>query len=200
MFGELALLDRGPRTATALALTDRELLELDRDDLLLLFQKSPAAALRLLAAMGRHDAQGRRAAAHARVAQRQRGGRGTPQLFSASPTGSPGSAAACRSLLSTASGSSSGSSSTLCRSASRIRSVSVRPADDDRFARGDLPVVLRADQPEPAGGEGPRARPTSSTRSTSRPSSRVAHLHEKTDRIYEAMLERFGTLEKLCAR
>ena len=51
VFGELALLDRGPRSATAIALTDVELLELDRDDLLLLFQKSPAAALRLLAAM-----------------------------------------------------------------------------------------------------------------------------------------------------
>jgi CRP/FNR family cyclic AMP-dependent transcriptional regulator len=51
VFGELALLDRGPRTATAVALDDTELLELDRDDLLLLFQKSPTAALRLLAAM-----------------------------------------------------------------------------------------------------------------------------------------------------
>jgi CRP/FNR family cyclic AMP-dependent transcriptional regulator len=51
VFGELALLDRGPRTATALALDETELLELDRDDLLMLFQKSPAAALRLLAAM-----------------------------------------------------------------------------------------------------------------------------------------------------
>src|SRR4051794_40180576 len=53
VFGELALLDRSPRTATAVALADAELLELDRDDLLLLFRTSPASALRLLAAMGR---------------------------------------------------------------------------------------------------------------------------------------------------
>lgn len=32
IFGELALLDRGARTATALALADTELLELDRED------------------------------------------------------------------------------------------------------------------------------------------------------------------------
>ncbi len=51
MFGELALLDRGARTATAVALADSRLLVLDRDDLLLLFQRTPAAALRLLAAM-----------------------------------------------------------------------------------------------------------------------------------------------------
>jgi CRP/FNR family cyclic AMP-dependent transcriptional regulator len=52
IFGELALLDRGARTATALALVDTVLLELDRDDLLLLFQKTPEAAVRLLAAVG----------------------------------------------------------------------------------------------------------------------------------------------------
>jgi CRP/FNR family transcriptional regulator, cyclic AMP receptor protein len=52
IFGELALLDRGARTATAIALVDTELLELDRDDLLLLFQKTPEAAVRLLAAVG----------------------------------------------------------------------------------------------------------------------------------------------------
>ena len=51
LFGELSLLDSGPRTATALALSDTELLMLDRDDLLLLFQKRPDAALNMLAAM-----------------------------------------------------------------------------------------------------------------------------------------------------
>jgi CRP/FNR family transcriptional regulator, cyclic AMP receptor protein len=52
IFGELALLDRGARTASAVALVDTELLELDREDLLLLFEKTPLAAVHLLAAMG----------------------------------------------------------------------------------------------------------------------------------------------------
>lgn len=51
MFGELAMLDTGPRTATALALTASEVLVLDRDDLVLLFQRQPEAALHMLAAL-----------------------------------------------------------------------------------------------------------------------------------------------------
>jgi uncharacterized membrane protein len=51
MFGELAMLDSGARTATALALIDSELLVLDRDDLILLFQRKPEAALHMLASL-----------------------------------------------------------------------------------------------------------------------------------------------------
>jgi len=51
MFGEVAMLDSGSRTATALALTDCEVLVLDRDDLILLFQRKPEAALHMLGAL-----------------------------------------------------------------------------------------------------------------------------------------------------
>jgi CRP/FNR family transcriptional regulator, cyclic AMP receptor protein len=51
MFGELAMLDTGPRTATAVALNDSEVLVLDRGDLVLLFQRQPEAALHMLAAL-----------------------------------------------------------------------------------------------------------------------------------------------------
>jgi len=51
LFGELSMLDERPRSATSAALMDCELFLLDRDDLLLLFQKNPDAALNMLAAM-----------------------------------------------------------------------------------------------------------------------------------------------------
>ena len=52
VFGELAMLDEGPRTASAVALDECELLELDRGDILLLVTKKPEAALHMLGAMG----------------------------------------------------------------------------------------------------------------------------------------------------
>ena len=53
LFGELSLLDGGPRTATAVVTSDLEALRLERADLDTFLRKHPAAALDLLAAMGR---------------------------------------------------------------------------------------------------------------------------------------------------
>jgi uncharacterized membrane protein len=52
-FGEISLLDEGPRTATAIAKTAVRALEVDRGDLDELFRLKPAAAMDLLAATGR---------------------------------------------------------------------------------------------------------------------------------------------------
>jgi uncharacterized membrane protein len=52
-FGEISLLDEGPRTATARAKTAVQAIEVDRGDLDELFRLQPAAAMDLLAATGR---------------------------------------------------------------------------------------------------------------------------------------------------
>ncbi len=52
-FGELSLLDGGSRTASATCIESTTLLILDREDLLELFRKRPHAALDMLAVMGR---------------------------------------------------------------------------------------------------------------------------------------------------
>lgn len=52
-FGEISLLDEGPRTASARTLTDVKAIEVDRGDLDELFRLKPAAAMDLLAATGR---------------------------------------------------------------------------------------------------------------------------------------------------
>ena len=52
LFGELSMLDSLPRTATAVAIEDTELIVLNRDNLLFFFQKKPDAALDMIAAMG----------------------------------------------------------------------------------------------------------------------------------------------------
>lgn len=52
-FGEISLLDAGPRTATAKVTEDAEVLVVDRGDLDHLFELKPAAAMDLLAATGK---------------------------------------------------------------------------------------------------------------------------------------------------
>ncbi|MCU1308170.1 MAG: cyclic nucleotide-binding protein [Acidobacteriaceae bacterium] len=52
VFGDISLLDGGPRTATAVAVEDTEVLSLDRDNLLELVTKHPHAGLDLLTVMG----------------------------------------------------------------------------------------------------------------------------------------------------
>jgi CRP/FNR family transcriptional regulator, cyclic AMP receptor protein len=52
-FGELSLLDNGPRTASVVALRDTEALRVDRNDLDHLLRLHPEAALELLTAMGK---------------------------------------------------------------------------------------------------------------------------------------------------
>src|SRR4051812_5875545 len=52
-FGEISLLDEGPRTATARAKTAVNAIEIDRGDLDELFRLKPASAMDLLAATGR---------------------------------------------------------------------------------------------------------------------------------------------------
>lgn len=52
-FGEMSLLDGGPRTAAVVVSEDLEAIRVDRDDITRLLQKHPTASLDLLAAMGR---------------------------------------------------------------------------------------------------------------------------------------------------
>jgi uncharacterized membrane protein len=54
VFGEISLLDGGPRTATAVAAEDSEALICDREHLLEFLTKHPPAALDLLTAMGKN--------------------------------------------------------------------------------------------------------------------------------------------------
>lgn len=51
-FGELAMLDASPRSASALAVVATELVELDRGDVLLLVTRKPESALQMLGALG----------------------------------------------------------------------------------------------------------------------------------------------------
>jgi CRP/FNR family transcriptional regulator, cyclic AMP receptor protein len=53
LFGEISLLDGGPRTATAVAVEDSELLVIGRDNLLAFLTRHPRGVLEILAIIGR---------------------------------------------------------------------------------------------------------------------------------------------------
>ena len=52
-FGDISLLDQGPRTASVIATDDVEAIRIDRSDLNAFLERKPAAAMNLLAAAGR---------------------------------------------------------------------------------------------------------------------------------------------------
>jgi CRP/FNR family cyclic AMP-dependent transcriptional regulator len=54
-FGEISLLDGGPRTATARAETEAELLELGRNDFLEFVRKHPSAAIHMMTVLGQRQ-------------------------------------------------------------------------------------------------------------------------------------------------
>src|SRR5262249_37445059 len=107
-FGEISLLDGGPRTASARVTKDLEAVVVDRGDLESFLKARPAAAMELLTAAGRGL---RQCAAPPRATSTRRPRTSAPRSC-ARRTGSATFRAACLSSLSTAGCSSSGSSST----------------------------------------------------------------------------------------
>ncbi|HEY5951416.1 MAG TPA: DUF1003 domain-containing protein [Kofleriaceae bacterium] len=197
-FGELSLLDGGSRTASAHATEPTTLLVLDREDLLQLFRKRPDAALDMLAAMGRMT---RKANALLRervvknVNEQVEEERGSIVLRVADWVANF-----------------SGSITFLVLhvgifSAWIVLNLGLFPFGDfDKFPFGLLTMAVSLEAIILS-----TLLLFSSNRQSARDRIRsdveydinlkaeleVAHLHEKTDRLYEEMLERFARLEKV---
>lgn len=197
LFGELSLLDSGPRTATAVALTDTELLVLDRGDLLLLFQKRPDAALHMLAAMSGMTRK-------ADELLRTRVSRNVNEELEEHITP----------IQRIADWIAWFSGSMLFVFVNGIwfltwivlntLPVGIRPFDPYPFSFLTMVVSLEAiflscfvlvSQNRQA--EKDRVRSDIEYEVNIKAELEIAHLHEKTDRIYESMLERFARLEKM---
>jgi uncharacterized membrane protein len=191
------MLDSGPRTATAVALTDAELLVLDREDLLLLFQKRPDAALHMLAAM---SGMTRKADELLRTRVSRNVNEEVPE-----PTSVLQKVADVIAWF-------SGSMPFLILNGAwfviwislNVFPFGFKPFDPFPFGLLTMIVSLEAiflscfvlvSQNRQA--EKDRVRADIEYEVNIKAELEIAHLHEKTDRIYERMLERFARLEKV---
>jgi CRP/FNR family transcriptional regulator, cyclic AMP receptor protein len=200
-FGELSLFDGGPRTATAAAVEDTELVVLDRQDLLQLFQKRPDAALHMLANMG---AMTRKADA----LLRQRVVKNVNDKVEVERAGMVLQVADWVANF-------SGSITFLVLHIGIfftwiMLNLSVLPFGDfDKFPFGLLTMAVSLEAiilstlllfSSNRQSARDRIRSDVEYEVNLKAELEVAHLHEKTDRIYEDMLDRFNRLEKVLGR
>lgn len=196
MFGELAMLDSGPRTATALALVESEVLVLDRDDLMLLFQRKPEAALHMLASLSSLTRK-------ADELLRTRVSRNVNEEVEVHSTV----------LQRIADGIAWFSGSMLFLMINGgwfiswiiINTFAIGVAAFDPYPFGLLTMIVSLEAiflscfvliSQNRQAEKDRVRSDIEYEVNIKAELEIAHLHEKTDRIYENMMARFSTLEK----